>query len=80
MINLFFDRLIDLLKMRQENKEKLFTEFVESAYESFEKTHQNIWNAFGNMKNFYTPPPRCGSIPPHRAAVPMSCAETRSTL
>jgi hypothetical protein len=46
MLDIFIDRLIQLLKTRQENKEKLFTDFVQPTYESFEKAHQKYIDCF----------------------------------
>ncbi|SRR6266498_651418 len=52
MLNIFIDRLIDLLKTRQENKEKLFTDFVQPAYESFERAHQKYIECFQEYQRF----------------------------
>ena len=50
MLDIFINRLIELLKTRQENNEKLFVDFVQPAYESFEKAHQKYIECFQEYK------------------------------
>src|SRR4030095_5841747 len=52
MLDIFIGRLIELLKTRQENKEKLFTDFVQPAYESFEKAHHRYIECFQEYQRF----------------------------
>ena len=50
MLDIFIGRLIELLKTQQENKEKLFSDFVQPAYEAFEKAHQRYLECFQEYK------------------------------
>ncbi|MBI5934689.1 MAG: hypothetical protein HY867_13365 [Chloroflexi bacterium] len=52
MIEIFIDRLVELLKTKQENKEKLFANFVQPAYESFERAHQRYIECFQEYQKF----------------------------
>ena len=46
-----FDKLIDLAKTRQENREKLFTGFVEPTYQSFDAAHSNYLASFQKYRD-----------------------------
>lgn len=53
MIDIFLklvDRLISLVKQRQDDRRQLFDRFVEPAYESFEEVHKQYLEAFRSYK------------------------------
>jgi hypothetical protein len=52
MLNTFIQQFVELLKTRQDNREKLFTNFVQPAYEAFEQAHQTYLETFQEYRNF----------------------------
>lgn len=52
MIKILADKIIELLRVRQENREKLFRNFLEPAYQSFESAHSEYIETFQNYREF----------------------------
>lgn len=51
MIKILFDKFFEFFRVRQENREKLFKNFLKPAYESFEKAHHNYLETFQQYRD-----------------------------